>query len=132
MAHYYIHVCMYMCEYRSHIFPSRPTVTFQVTDDSSLQFFTFPFWLQFLKRSLHKWNFLRLAFAQKQRFFTPRLENKFFSGFFSHVEKQEKKKLVFCCLNKIDLLYFTFFSEQTTGAWLNAWLSVGYEMRTEP
>lgn len=87
--------------------------------------------IKFLKRSLHQMKLSEVGFCLKVEFFTPRLESKFFSGFFSHVEEQGKK-IVFCCLNKLDLLSFPFFSEQTTGTWRNVWLSVGFEMRTEP
>lgn len=65
--------------------------------------------IKFLKRSLHWMKFSEVGFCSKVEFFTPRLESKFFTGFLSHEEEQEKKK-VFCCLNKLDLPSFLFFS----------------------
>jgi len=59
--------------------------------------------MKFLKRSLYQMKLSEVGFPSKVEFFTPRLESKFFSGFFSHVEEQGKK-VAFCCLDKLEML----------------------------
>lgn len=49
------------------------------------------FLMKFLKRSLHQMKLSDVYFCSDVEFFTARLETKFFSGFFSHVEEQEKE-----------------------------------------
>ena len=101
----YVHVQIYKPHFsvRAHCYISGHRCFFFII----LYFFLL---IKFMRRSSHQMKLSEVGFCSKVEFFTPRLVSKFFSGFFSHVEKQGKK-IVFCCLKKLDLLYFLFWTD---------------------